>query len=467
MPGIFNTLNIARRALQASQLGIDIASHNIANANTPGYSRQRVNLSSALPVDVLYGAVGPIGALGTGVKADSIIRIRNGLLDSQFRQANHTFGKNNIKEQMLYQVETVLQEPTENGIGNLMTEFFTEFSNLGSEPENTNIRNVVVQKATSLALSFNQKSARLRELQKSLRQDTDNALRQVNQFSSQIAELNRQVSAAEGGFANANDLRDQRDLLLDKLAEFVQIQYSEDSSGQVTVAISGQTLVIGANARELTVTSAGSGNNLEISIQGSDAQALNIQTGKIGGLIDTHNNQIGNLLNRLDTLAGKFVEEVNRVHQFGKGLPVGSPPTSATGLDFFVGSDASSIQVASQIKDNVANLAASNDGATGNGEVAFTIANLRNQKLLNNNTETFNTYYNNTITLLGTEIQSASSTRRNQEMVLDQIDNQRVAESGVSLDEEMTQLIQFQRSLEAAARIVTTVDEMLQTVINM
>lgn len=461
MSGLFQNINIARSGLSASRTGLNVASHNIANANTPGYSRQRVDFTTALPLDTISGM------LGMGVDSESVRRIRNGLLDRQYYQANHTFGKNDIKEKMLSQVDNILQEPSENGIGNLMTEFFNEFSNLGGEPDSTNIRNLIVQKSTRLVDAFHSKSGRLRDVQKSLRADVSSTVGQINELSRQVAELNRQISISENSFSTANDLRDQRDLVMDKLSEYVQIDFNEDSRGKLSVSIDGQMLVSGIAHRELSVGASSDSNELTVYVEGSAGSRLNIQSGKLGGLLDMHNKQVGGLMDRLNQLAKSFVDEINRIHQFGKGLPVGNPPTSASGIKFFTGSDAASINIASEIEDNVANIAASLDGTPGNGDSAFTIANLRDQKFFSGGTSTFNEYYNDTITSVGTEIQVTSTDRRNQQLLLDQIDNQRAAESGVSLDEEMTDLIKYQRSLEASARVISAVDELLQTIINL
>ncbi len=461
MPGIFQSLDIARRAIWANRLGLDVASHNIANANTPGYSRQRVDLSAARPLQLMQGQ------LGMGVEATQITRIRNQLLDVQYRQASHSLGKEQIKEELFYQIETIVQEPTENSIGNLMTEFFSEFSSLGAEPENSNIRNVLLQKAVSLAETFNQKSARLTETQTSLRRDIQNTVTEINQMTSQIADLNRQIMVAEGAFGTANDLRDQRDVLLDKLAEKMDIRYVEDSRGSVNVTAAGQALVSGTSPRELSLESQGDGGKVSVTIKGSSGQDIAVESGALGGLLELHNNSIPNLLDKLNKLAKNFIENVNHVHQSGYGLATGNPPTSATGLNFFIGSDAGSIRVAPPILEDVSNIAASIDGSSGNGEVAFAISNLRDNKMMSNGSQTLDEFYNDTITNLGTDIELARSKRENQEMLRDQIQNQRTAVSGVSLDEEMANLIKFQRSLEASAKVIRVVDEILETVINM
>ncbi|RMF61108.1 MAG: flagellar hook-associated protein FlgK [Calditrichaeota bacterium] len=461
MPGIFQTLDIARRAIWASRLGIDVTSHNIANVNTPGYSRQLVNFEAASPLQLLKGQ------LGLGVEADDIRRVRNQLLDLQYRQANQSLGKNQIKENTLYQVETILQEPAENSLGNLLNDFFSEFSNLATEPENMTIRNVLLQKAIALSDGFREKYNRLTETRDSLRSDIENVVNQVNNITREIADLNAKISVAESTMGSANDLRDRRDLLLDQLSEFVNIQYREDSEGQFVVTAGGQSLVTGHDYRELSVETDTETQKLTVTIKGPNDQPLQLRNGRLSGLVEMHNTTIPEIIDRLNTLAGKLIEEVNRVHKFGKGLPVGQPPQSATGLNFFTGSDAASINVSPEIVDNVANIAASIDGSPGNSDVALTIANLRNRKVFNSNAETLTDYYNTTITNLGTDIEVARTNRVNQEKLKDQIQNQRNAESGVSLDEEMTQLIKYQRTMEASARIVRVVDEILNTVINM
>lgn len=461
MPSIFQSLNIARRAIWANQMGLDVASHNIANVNTPGYSRQRVNMEAALPMQIVQGQ------LGTGVDANSVQRIRSQLLDVQFRMTNHSLGQSQVQENLLYQLETVIQEPAENSLGNLISDFFSEFSNLGSEPENTTNRNVLIQKSSALADAFQNKYQRLTEMQKSLRSDIQSNVDQINELSRSIADLNRKIVIGESAGGQANDLRDQRDLLMDKLSELVDIRYSEDSRGNMTISAQGQALVSDSQFRELSVETSSDTKIVTVSIKGSTNLSLNIQSGKLGGLVTTHNQKIPRVIDNLNKMAENLIEEVNRIHQSGVGLPTGDPPVSATGLNFFSGTDAASINVAAEVSENAANIAASLDGSPGNGDVAFAIANLRNKKMFGTRTQTLDEYYNSMVADLGTDIQVARNNRQNQDLLKTQIQNQREAESGVSLDEEMTNLIKHQRSLEAAARVIGVVDDILQTVINM
>ncbi len=460
MPGIFQSLDIARRAIWANRLGLDVVSHNIANVNTPGYSRQRVELQNARPLQLIQGQ------LGLGVKADQIRRVRDQLLDFQYRRASYNLGKAQIQENTLLQVETIIQEPAENSLGNLLSEFFSEFSNLASEPENTAIRNTIVQKATALVDSFRSKYERLDALQESLIKEAKSAVNQINEFVRQIADLNTKIMAVDGSGGSANDLKDQRDLLLDKLSEYLDVRYVQDDKGNLTVSAEGIMLVSGDSANTISVeTVAVDGvRQLSVSVGG---KTIPLKNGKLGGMLELTNKTLPDLMNNINVMAKTVIEEVNRLHRAGKGLPIGSPPTAQTGLDFFVGTDARSIDINQDITENVANIAASVDGTPGNGEVALAISNLRNKAIFNARTDTLSDFYSNLVTQLGTQIQTASNTRSAQELLRDQIQNQRESVSGVSLDEEMTKLIQYQRALEAAARVVRVVDEVLETVVGL
>jgi len=461
MAGIFQSLDIARRAIWASRLGMDVTSHNIANVNTPGYSRQRVDSQAALPLQL------PQGQLGLGVNANTITRIRSGLLDDQYRQTAFALGGASIRESLFSQVESVMQEPSENSIGSLMTEFFSEFSNLATEPENSAIRNTLRQKAITLVDTFHDKNQQLEQMKQSIRNDAASSTKQVNEITRQIAALNQQIPAAEAGGGSANDLRDRRDLLLDQLSEYVKITITENSQGQATVNTEGMTLVSGIRAKELSIATSSDGQNLQIQITSENGKSQQIKYGKLGGLLEMYNSTIPGLQEKLDTLAAKLAEGVNQLHSAGNGLPTGDPPTASTGINFFTGSSAGTIDISQEIMADVNNIAASNDATAGNGEVAIAISNLRNEKMLNGGTQTLDEYYSSAVNDLGIEIQKAQNTRSSQELVQDQITNQRDIESGVSLDEEMTNLIQYQRSFEAAAKVVQAVDEIMQTVINM
>ncbi|GAB4380486.1 MAG: flagellar hook-associated protein FlgK [Calditrichia bacterium] len=460
MPGIFQSLDIARRAIWASRMGMDVTSHNIANVNTEGYSRQRVLNRAATPLQL------PEGQLGLGVSVETINRIRSGLLDQQYRQANHLYARASAKENLFNQIEAILQEPGDNSIGNLMNSFFLEFSNLASDPENTTIRNTIRQQALLLVDSFRNKDLQITQMQDALKNDSQSVVTQINEITRQIARLNAQIASGGSGGLGANDLRDRRDLLLDRLSEYLNITYTEDSGGQLTVVAEGSNLVSGTKANQLSLERQKNGDDLHLIIKNSNGQEASFQSGKLGALLDMHNNQLSTLREKLDTLAGSFAEEVNRIHAAGYGLPTGDPPAASTGIDFFIGNSAATIDISAEIREDVTKIAASNDGTPGNGDVALAISNIRNSKVLLGGTETLDGFYQGIVKNLAMDIQAAENTRNGQQLIKDQIQNQREAESGVSLDEEMTNLIKYQRSFEAAAKVIQVVDEMMETLVN-
>lgn len=461
MPGIFQSLDIARRAIWASRLGMDVTSHNIANVNTEGYSRQRVSFRTANPLQL------PQGQLGLGVGVGDVIRVRNRMLDQQYRQTSFTLGNAQIKESVYSQIEAIIQEPSENALGSLMNEFFEGFSDLAADPENATIRDTVRQKAIALVDSFQGKTNQLNSMKQSLENDLRATVDEVNEIIHQIGILNRQIVSAEAGGGSANDMRDRRDLLLDRLSEYIKISYSENTRGAVSVTAEGVNLVSGTKVNELSVEKIGDGNDTKLQIKSSNGKAISVRYGKLGGLLEMRNEVVPGIQNDLDTLAQTLITEVNRIHASGHTLPEGDPPTTRTGIQFFSGNNAATISLSPDILDSVNNIAVSADGTPGNGEVALSIANLRTQKVLAGRTQTLDDYYTTMVHSLGVEIERAQNTRESQELLKDQIMNQREAESGVSLDEEMTHLIQYQRSFEAAAKVVKVVDEMMATVINM
>jgi flagellar hook-associated protein 1 FlgK len=460
MPGLFQSLDIARRALWASQLGMDVTSHNIANVNTLGYSRQRVNNSTVTPLDL------PQGQLGLGVKVEDIVRIRNNFLDTQYREAHDKFGYANVKETIYIQLESILQEPGETSISSLMDQFFLEFTNLAADPENMATRNTIREKAKSLVEGFRTKYGQLKSLTNSIKNDVNATISQINEISQQIANLNKQIVSAEAGKGHANDLRDKRDRLLDSLSEYLKINVSEGKQGQVTVSAEGLSLVSGEMFQKISLEVNQTGDHIQLSVSNEAGKENNFKYGKLGGLLEMANRQIPEIEAKLNTLVYKISDHVNNIHSAGQTLPVGNPPTINKGINFFVGTSMVDFDLSAEVQENLANIAASGNGKASNGDAALSIGNIRNNKLLNGGQNTFSEYYSGIIQTISFDMNNTSNTRSGQELLLSQVENQRQSESGVSLDEEMTHLIQFQRSYEAAAKVIQAIDEMMETLVN-
>jgi len=290
---------------------------------------------------------------------------------------------------------------------------------------------------------------------------------EVNSLAHQIAELNQQIATLEVKGGNANDYRDRRDALLDRLATLLDIQVTDEGNGMVMVSVGGKTLVTHGDVVELDTESVSRGGMevLEI-VWADDGSVAGIEGGELKGLLEARDTIIPRYQDRLDELASTLIEEVNSIHRQGYGLADsgGSPPT---GNDFFAGTDARSITLAQPILDDIRNIAASRDGSPGDNGVAMDILNLRDELTMSDGTSTFNDYYGITVDVLGVESRKASQMRDNQEVLVTHLENHRKSISSVSLDEEMTDLIRFEHAYAAAARFISTLNQVMGTLIDM
>lgn len=461
MSGTLRSLDIARKALWASQLGMDVTSNNIANVNTLGYSRQRVNTSPAMSLDLQQGQ------LGLGVNVDSITRIKNNLLDQQYRDNQDRLGYANTKESIYTQIETILQDPGENSIGSLMNDFFLEFSSLASDPENMTTRLNVRQKAKTLVEGFHSKNNQLQLLKSSVKNETESALKSINGITKQIAELNGQISRAEVGKSGANNLRDRRDVLLDKLSEYLKINVTETKQGEVIVSAEGMNLVSHKTSFNLSLESNSGSVAPEIKITNTAGKKNTFKYGKLGSLLEMYNQQLPKFKAKLDSLAFKIADHVNNLHRAGQTLPEGNPPSTQQGISFFVGTTAEDLNLSDKILEDVGNIAASTSGEPGDGDTALAIANLKENRIMNGGNESLNDFYTGVVKEVSFNIEKAGNSVTNQELLINQIENQRQTESGVSLDEEMTNLMKYQRSYQAAAKVIRAADQILETIINL
>jgi flagellar hook-associated protein 1 FlgK len=454
MAGLSNILQLSQRSLMANQAAISTVGHNVANANTDGYSRQRVNMAATTPEQTSFGY------LGSGVTVQSIERIRSSFLDTQIRSTNDSLGKAETQQSILSQIETMVNEPSDNGLSAELGDFFNSFQDLANSPEDSSARTVVVQKADLLAQTFQQLDGNLKSLQSNILSDVKSQLTQINSLTSEISTYNQQIIQANAAGASPNDLLDQRDLAIQKLSELAKVTVSEDKQGTAQVSIGG-----------IMVTSASGNVPLSQTIQdgkalivGGDAQrGIDVTSGKLGADLEAYNETIPSYQTTINSLASTLITQVNALHTSGYGL--GSSPS--TGIAFFTGSSASDIAVNSQLENNSNLVAASKDGTTGDNTIALAISNLQNSKVMNGNSSTMGDSYNSFVTTLGTSIDSANNTQSTQTLVLQQLNEQQSSVAGVSTDEETTNLIQYQRAYQASSEVINVVNTLFQSVLDM
>jgi flagellar hook-associated protein 1 FlgK len=424
-----NGLNTALRGLLAQQRSLDVTGHNIANVNTEGYSRQEAVLGTAPSLQLLNGALlnGSGAELGQGVDVQTYRRMRDDFLDLQWRAQNMASGQADVTAQRLGQAESVLGEGSDTGLGTLLNKFWSAWSDLASNPESPSARTAVVGAAQNLAGGFNALDTSLAAMQSQATQgatDLMSASGPVQPIADELAKLNVAINQSVQAGRQPNDLLDRRDLLLDKLSAYGQVSITADATypAMYNVSFAGDTTTLLVN-------------------QGTAAAASSLTPsatpgGQLQGLLSAATT-LGNYRTTLDGFASSIITNVNAAH----------------GSTIFGGTDAATISVTPPVTIN-----AGSSGAAGANDVALAIAAMRGG--------TVDTGWANFVTQVGSDVASAQSQQATQARVLDSLTAQRQSTSGVSLDEEMTNMVRFQRGYQASARAMTTMDEALDILIN-
>ena len=458
MSGTSRILDIARRALSAQEAALSVTSHNIANVNTAGYSRQRAVMEAATPSSE------PWGMVGTGVDVQTIEQIRDRYVDTEIRSEMQTLGRWQYKEQVFSEIESIYNEPSDTGLASVMNDFFDSWSELANDPQSSSTRERVRQTGEQLVNKFHNLNERLTDLQGNLNTELSQSVSEFNSMLQQVADLNERIVLSEAQGVVANDYRDRRNYVLEQLSAMANVGISESQTGSVTLTIDGNILVERDTAYELGLHDRSIGYAyVSDVVMGSSGQPVNLTDGKLKGLLEMRDEIIPEHLQSLDDLANALVTEVNTLHS------AGYDQNGFNGRNFFDAnsSGARDIALDPSIVSDVENIAASEDGSAGNGGTALAIASIEEEDILDNGTVSAEEYFAAVIGTLGVQSQEATFMRENQELMVGQLQNQQDAVSGVSLDEEMTNLIKYQHAYQAAAQLVTTVDEMMQTLIDM
>ena len=318
MGSLFSSLDIAVSGLLAHQAAIQVTGHNIANVDTDGYSRQRAELVSQVP------QITPYGPLGRGVTVADIFRIRNRFLDNVFQNETENFLELSVERDFLLRIQDIFQEPGEIGLSALMDEFFSSVQALANYPEQLPLRASLIASASVLAESFNDVDSRLQQIRTDANNEIIMRVSEVNSLTEQLAELNRSIIRAEADGTVANDFRDQRTVLLDELAELVDIYTVEMSNGSVSVLVGGGVLVEGTYWSELATQvnpalDPDRGDLVDI-VTASSGRVLNISGGRFRGLLDIRDVYAPEVATRVNDLATTLIFEFNRIHSQGSGL---------------------------------------------------------------------------------------------------------------------------------------------------
>ncbi len=508
MSGLFGTFNIAVKGLNANQTALHTTSHNISNANTEGFNRQRVELKADTP----YNMPG-VGQLGTGVRLQSVVRMVDEFVDYQIRKESSTLSQYTAQQDIMSQVEMIFNEPSTTGVNFAMGEMFNSWQELSKNPESLNAKSMVVQKAKSFVDTLNHMSTQAQELKGDVAASIEKNIYDANSIIDQLNVVNDQIFNISVKGHSPNDLMDSRDLLLKKLSSLTEIKESFDSRGMVEVSIGGQ-IVTGksneislSNVTEITeieedgvITGykimghigGDSSNPFEVAVdnlgelkvgsavlytagQDSEDQGTiidaKIQSGTIGGNRKAMAD-VDARISELDTFAEGSAKMFNSIHNYDD--------VDNKTIDFFTFTGDSKSAMDIRVNDKLLtdeSLVATGeklDSPIGDGSRALEIANLRNKKFDFNKMKfddsatgtTMEGAYSDIIIRVGISGEYALNMVDNQSSVLAQLSNRRESVSGVSIDEEVTNLLKYQRSYEANSRVINTLNEMLDTLIN-
>jgi len=559
-----NALQIGRSGLLTSQAALQVAGNNMANAATPGYTRRSVHLAP-----LQSQPLGPNATIGNGVQLNSIRREVDESLQARLRDAISDHNASQIDHQFLSALESVQNELGDNDLSTMLSEFFNAFSELANNPDDNAIRSVVLEQGQSLAGRVQQMRSDYTQIRDNIDRQIGNTVEQVNDLLDQIATLNTEIANLEAGVNDANSLRDKRDLLLDQLAEHMDVTVIEQESGMINVLSGSTPIVLNGESRGVELRKETKNGQLEVSLRvAADGTSLNVQSGTLGALFTQRENNVGPQIEALDTFASQLIFQVNRLHSQGQGkqgyesingtygasdttvnmnastsgLPfeinngsffihvtnqstgnrttheinvdgdamslddlvneintvVGVPNVtagiSATGtlqLDaangyemtfsddtsgalaalginsYFIGDNATDIAVNQRVIDQPALLAAGADHVPGSNGTALAIATLQDAALEELSGASLRQFWQNNVNQLGVKTSAAKNAVESTQVVRDSLDAQKQSVSGVSLDEEATNLLTFQRQFQAAARFISVVDETIQTLLTL
>ncbi|RNC67267.1 MAG: flagellar hook-associated protein FlgK [Desulfuromonadales bacterium] len=473
---VLSILDIAKSGIAAQRLALEVTSENITNVNTPGYSRQTTVFQTA-PTSLDKGF-----PLGRGVQVAEIQRAYDDFLQTQLKNEGSTRGWSETVLSSMKRAEQLFNEFSTDGIGKSLQDFFKAWQDLTANPQGQPERQAILARANQLTDQFHRVNNYLNDIRTEANQSLEGITADVNDKITQIASLNDQIRQVELQSGRANELRDRRDLLVRQLSENVGLTYIEGNDGMLTVSLTqGQPLVIGKDAATLSLqpdpansgyykilsTSPGGTTSVDIS---TIAGGPNNSQGEMGGTLQVRDTLVNTFLTDLDELAFTLANQVNAVHSAGFGL------TGSTGNNFFTPPGAmAGYSGIGGIAVNIANTnniaAADVDpavGGTGNNKNAKSIASVYDTILpMSGGNMTLGGFYNSLVGKVGVAVQDAQRSSDLSEGVLRQLDNLRESNSGVSLDEELANLIKYQKAFEGAAKLINTGAEMMDTILGL
>ena len=457
--GDFSGLQIGVSALWAQRRALETAGQNMANAATEGYTRQQVDLraNGGSPIPAMWSRN---GGVGEGVSVDGVQRVSDQFLTARATLELGTYSRLASRQTMVANAERVFGEPSDTGLQAQLADLWSGFDDVANHPEDLAARNQLLQRAGTVAASVNQAADGLSSQWKSTREQLDTVVADVNTTAKNLAELNRTIQTGVQSGLAVNELMDQRDRLVTHLSELVGATTRIGEDGSMDVMVGGTALVRGADAQTLLATGPAQltspAGTVSI-VWAKDGYPADLQGGKAAGMLDGLNLSIPTYMSRLDGVATTLVSKVNTLQTGGYDL------TGAQGSPFFSGTSAKSLAVALTDPKQIAASKTPPDPVTGpslDGGNAAALAELADDS------SGADQVYRSLIVDLGVDVQSANRRAEIQSGVFNQVDRARRSVSEVNTDEEAAHMMAYQHAYEGAARYLTAVDQMLDTLIN-
>lgn len=457
MSSISGIMDSALSGLQTQQVLIDVVNSNISNVSTDGYSRQAAVVTATSYNDCYTG---------TSVEITEVKRVIDLFTSKKLNSTSETCSELETELKYLESLEAVFDESEGSGLSEVLSDFFNAWQNLSNDASGTSERSTLVSESQSLASTLNEMYSNLEEIRTGINDDITSMVDDINSKTTQIADLNQKISEGQSSGLNVNSYLDQRDSLITELSELVDINYTEDDDGQVYIQLSnGKSLVRGSSSWSLeTHTNTTTGMLDVIWKDRNNNEPIvtdDITSGALGGAIDIRDNVIPEYLESLDKLAAELIERVNTLHESGYDL------NGDEGLAFFTGTGASDIAVNEDIVEDsdLIAVASSADSVPGDSTIATEIYKLQKSSLMNSNTSTFEEYYTGLVSDIGSMVNNTESSSNYQSNLKEYYNNYRESISGVSSDEEMANLVLYQSTYEACAKVMSTLDELLETLL--
>ncbi len=399
--------------------------------------------------------------LGRGVKIETVVRERNIFLDLRFREESALGGRSATLADQLGYLEAVVGEPGAQALATQLDAFWSAWGDLANDPSGGATRTLVQLSARQVVQTFNSLDRRINEAVSVAQDQVDDAISTVNTLASEIAQLNLEIGEAEINGRTANDLRDRRDSAIDRISVFLPVRVLASTNGSETILIDDVLLVDRGTAMTLTTRTDERGNLALGSAAGLNA--FRPDAGRISGLLSVVNDEAPDLRVELDAIAAALTTEVNNIHR------TGVTTNGASGINFFDpnGLAANTIKLSAEIEFSTDSIAAGTTGAVGDGSVALAMEALRLVGVNSLGGLSIHERYTETVTGLGAAVRDAVAMGRAQETLVANVEAQRMAEHGVSVDEEMVGLITHQQAYAAAARMVSVADEMVRELLGM